>query len=259
MGGALAGSLFWAFGPCIKAQIEGKPKNESGEQACYQLLDFIGPLFSSTALTAAATIVLALFTWRLYDATNRLWKANLAQIQIAERSAEAAMLSARASIGLNHPIIRIKPDNVILSHRLVDGSDLQSYTVAGLTFSNLGRNKAFPVEVSYGMTCGESLPPVPSYTNTDPFRIDLIFNDDAQITPRKSIQDCRVEIRAGDPDLIVRGELNLWLYCQLTYDDFMDARHTAGFCWKWTNTGIGMAWRPDNTPAYNKKTYEMKV
>jgi hypothetical protein len=64
--------------------------------------------------------------------------------------------------------------------------------------------------------------------------------------------DFEMPLRLGDWSLISRGELPLWFYCSL--DDFMETRHEAAFCWQWQNIGRGMDWRPDETPAYNRKT-----
>ena len=51
----------------------------------------------------------------------------------------------------------------------------------------------------------------------------------------------------------MRGNF-FWFYCDLIYDDFMGETHHRGWCWRWADAGMGLAWRPDETPAYNRKT-----
>ena len=52
----------------------------------------------SVAVTAGATVAVALFITRLYRATNRLWEASLGQIKVAIMAANAAEISAKALI-----------------------------------------------------------------------------------------------------------------------------------------------------------------
>jgi len=52
---------------------------------------------------------------------------------------------------------------------------------------------------------------------------------------------------------IFRGA-HLWFYCAILYDDFMGENHSHGFCWRWAYTDMGVDWRADAAPAYNRKT-----
>jgi hypothetical protein len=176
-------------------------------------------------------------------------------MEVTGVAADAADKSARAVIGIELPIIRITPDKIHSNAtRINDDAIKVIYSVADITFANLGRTKAFPVEVRSGIYYGTDLPPTPQYTASDTFLPNLIFEPDLKATPRKRLADCSVEIREGDGDKIGKGQLGLWFYCCLIYDDFMQTRHEALFCWRWTNIGGGLDWRPDSTPAYNRKT-----
>jgi hypothetical protein len=52
---------------------------------------------------------------------------------------------------------------------------------------------------------------------------------------------------------ILKGNY-LWFYCALRYEDFMGDVHSLGFCWRWAYVGMGVDWRGDDTPAYNRKS-----
>ena len=61
-------------------------------------------------------------------------------------------------------------------------------------------------------------------------------------------------IEPGDTARIVRNNSTLWLYCSVTFDDFMQTRHEVGICWHRYETFGGGGFRPDATSAYNRKT-----
>lgn len=177
-----------------------------------------------------------------------------ASIAAGQKAADAADQSARAAIAIELPIIRIAPEPIGTSEKRDGDKMIVSYWVPGLIFSNLGRTKAFPIEIKCGMTCGQELPSEPHYSTSDSFALNHIFEPDRGATPRKNLSDCSVIIPEGDGDRIYKGTLGLWFYCCLVYDDFMQTSHEAAFCWKWTNIGGGLAWRADGTPTYNRKT-----
>lgn len=210
-----------------------------------QIREFLHSI--ENVITAFATVAVAWFTWTLWQSSEKMWIAT-------KQSADAANLSARAAVAIELPIIRIEPH--VLSNgtsREVSGGPLVEHCgVHFVTFSNLGRTKAFPVELSYGIAVGV-LPAEPRYRCTEPFLINLIFEPDIKVTPRKFLSD-QHPINMGEWSLICSGNLPVWFYCEFEYLDFMQVRHEAAFCWKWQNVGNGMGWRPDNTPAYNRKT-----
>jgi hypothetical protein len=63
-----------------------------------------------------------------------------------------------------------------------------------------------------------------------------------------------VVINSEDWPIICSGKKDVWFYCVFAYEDFMEVKRQVSFCWRWQNVGIGMAWRPDETAAYNCKT-----
>lgn len=174
-------------------------------------------------------------------------------IERSEKKHEDAKLSVQSAIAPQLPIIRVKPDS--LGHG--DSHDGETVTehcwVPFLTCFNLGPTKAFPVEVRCGWTIGDKLPEKLILQFTETFLPNIIFEPDPKAEPRKSLQFV-MPLRAGECPLICGGKLPLWFYCVFGYDDFMGTRHDARFCWRWQNIGLGMGWRVDDTPAYNRKT-----
>jgi hypothetical protein len=109
------------------------------------------------------------------------------------------------------------------------------------------------------MTLGDGLPDIPVYSGTETFLPANEFKPPPEKpglheTPYKRFSNCSIVVRDGDGDKIQKNEIKLWVYCKLVYADFMDVRREVGMCWRWTNIGLGMAWRSDTTPAYNKKS-----
>jgi hypothetical protein len=176
-------------------------------------------------------------------------------MKVTGAAADAAEKSARAAIGIELPIIRIKPDKIhFIETQIGEDASKMFYSVASVTFANLGRTMAFPVEMKSGIYCGTKLPQKPQYIASDSFLPNLIFDPDPNVTPHKQLADCSVEIQEEDRCKIDKGEIGLWFYCCLVYDDFMQTRHEACFCWRWTKVGLGLGWRPDISSAYNRKT-----
>jgi hypothetical protein len=171
-------------------------------------------------------------------------------------AARAADLSARAAVALELPIIRALPEGFAFgSSQDGDGPRIEYCVVVALVCSNLGRTKAFPVEVRCGFTIGDTLPDIPVYTFTKPFPIGLILQENgAGQSPQININDFEIPLADGDEGRMRNRQVKFWFYYSIAYLDFMDVRHEVGFCWRW-NGGFGVnTFRVDDTPAYNRKT-----
>lgn len=170
----------------------------------------------------------------------------------ARITANAADLNARAAVALELPIIRIKPAGLTNGVSQINGLRVELCSVHFVTFSNLGRSKAFPIELSYGFAMS-LLPKIPWYGFSETFLPNTMFDPDPQTTPKKFLTEPK-QLEMGEWGLICGGHIPFWFYCKLEYLDFMQSTHEAAFCWRWQNIGGGMAWKPDATPAYNRKT-----
>jgi hypothetical protein len=96
---------------------------------------------------------------------------------------------------------------------------------------------------------------VPNYKLQKPFDLKTIINaDDGCIS--LYVREFDMQLSSGDTKKITGrpSQTTLWLYCLLTYEDFMHMRHEIGFCWKRYETFGAGGFTPDATAAYNHKT-----
>jgi hypothetical protein len=196
------------------------------------------------------TLVLAGFTALLVAVSA--WQGHflLRADKTARIAANAADLNARAVIALQLPLIAIQPAS--LGHGT--HSDGQGRTESGsvhfIEIANRGQTRAFPKEVLYGWTIGNGpLPVEPSYRFLDRFPLNSVIDPNG--THRQFLTfEC--VLKPGQWTDICKGNY-LWFYVDLIYDDFMgETRHQAS-CWRWAYIGMGVGWRPDEIPAYNRK------
>jgi hypothetical protein len=214
------------------------------------------PVAYFTLWLVGFTGVLAVSTIGLGVATVFLYRAGEKQIDVARIAANAADLSARAAIAVELPVIRITPDRFGYgSSQNGDNPRIEYCAIGMLTFSNLGRTKAFPIEVRCGYTVGDKLPDAPDYTFMKSFEADLIFEPDSKAAlPRLNLNDFSIVLAPGDQSRLLDHSVKLWFYCSFVYLDFMQTRHEAGFCWVRFETFGGGGFQADATPAYNLKT-----
>jgi hypothetical protein len=195
----------------------------------------------STLLIAVFTVVLAASTVFLWLATRRVARATVV-------AADAANLTARAAVGLELPIVRaVGPELFDLNEPIADegpyvagnedGPAPGPYNVIStITFRNDGRTPAFPMRVGIAHTLSKTLPAVPVYSLIMDVPTD-------QIIPNNTSLDIDVQYQMAFSQAasaaIAAETTHLWLYCYLTYADFLDDTHEIRFCWRWG--------RPDKT------------
>lgn len=195
-------------------------------------------------LTAIFTGFIAWFTWTLRQSTEKMWIET-------KKAADAAMLNAKAAVAIELPIIKASPDKLGKGAVLKQGIQTEHISVNFVAFSNVGRTKAFPVELRYGFAIG-TLPEEPEYAFSETFPFNDIFDADPKNENRKFLTETN-EIESGIWSRVCAGSIPIWFYCELSYLDFMqDDPREAAFCWRWQNVGMGMGWRPDDTAAYNR-------
>jgi hypothetical protein len=165
-------------------------------------------------------------------------------------AANAAALSARAAIALQLPIIRVDPDSLGHGESTSGQEIIEDCYVHSVSISNLGDTKAFPKEVLFGWTAGETLPDKPKYrfTAKSPHNCILKPNQIGLVQPLHG----SLVLKEGQWTKICGGNY-LWFYCAVLYVDFMGEIRSHGFCWRWGYTGMGMGWRVDKAAAYNEK------
>jgi hypothetical protein len=171
-------------------------------------------------------------------------------------AANAADLSAKAAIALELPIINARIHNFGFGiSQDTNNSRTEYFSLISFDFNNLGNTRANPMEVIWGWTVGDELPKAPIYTLAESFDIDMVLEADQPATIVEiNIGRFEMKLAAGDTDRITNNQTKLWVYCCLIYEDFMQTRREAGFCWKRRETLGAHDFIPDATPAYNRKT-----
>lgn len=224
------------------------------------------------AVIALFTVILAISTIGLWKATNRLWLAGEKQMELIaansskqsrdmqasiaaqRKAADAAMLSARAYIGIQLPILRVEPGHNGTGAAIVDGVQHEYLYVYTLNVRNLGRTEAIPVRLQVGFFVGENLPSEPTYAFNDSVEIDTIIKERPDEGVAFRISDYTGDFPIGTLKLIEAKATTLWFFCNIHYRDFMQEPHEAGFCWRWTVYQGKGDFRVDDTPAYNQRT-----
>jgi hypothetical protein len=249
MGFAVGGSFVAAYQTTLpQHETSTYSEQNAGNQTAKEKADealarYTWWLTVFTGIMAFATVGLGIATVGLYSTGEQ-------QIAIGIKAANAADKSARASIGIQLPILRATPDK--LSHgEYQSGSEIiEDCSIYAITLTNRGSTKAFPKEVLYGWTIGEELPLEPKYRFSNTFDVHSIIepNGTAFI---KNLSGVKF-LKPGEWSKICAGNY-LWFYCCIIYDDFMDETRSQGFCWKWAGTGMGVDWRAEKSTAYNQK------
>ena len=189
-----------------------------------------------TGLLTAATCALGVVTYLL-------WRSTAAALKDSARSSEAAMLTARAVLGAELPVLRMQsPDMLTTSTRPADddayGGVVASqaagrFNVVGrLSVHNYGRTPAFPTSVRYGSFFGANLPGEPAYSET------TLVEPNAIIRP-ESDRDFWLrplliaELSDEQMAEAKHGQAWLWYFVSIEYSDFLGIEHEARFCWRW--------------------------
>jgi len=242
--------------PC-HPEIQTGEHHEKNHSSCKDCPSMIGALFVPFGdfvhayrdeITALSTFVIAIFTTILGCFTISLARST-------RTAARAADLSARAAITIELPIIRMELESFRYGKNL-DGQNPETYycSIRCLEFSNLGRTKAFPIEVQFGWFVGTKLPDAPTYLFTKSFPIGTIFEPEPETIRELNIFEFMFETKPGLYDRLRDKTESLWFFCSFAYLDFMQSRHDVGFCWERYETfGIG-SFKANPTPAYNSKT-----
>lgn len=279
--------------PCL-AYIEGyKAAYNDYEKHCAPLHVLAFRIFERVSkwlgdnhevIVAAATVIIAVFTVTLWRSTDKMWLAGEKQresneriasaqmqharrqaltqaaetrssLEIARKSADAAMLSAQAAIGLELPFLRIEPDKVGFGDSQEgDGARRHYWGVYTLKMSNIGRTRAVPIEIQCGWTFGDALPDEPIYKWSTGFKVDAVIEPLPAEPVEFWMHELTMDVPADASTQLRERKANLWFYVCFVYLDFMKTRHEDCFCWRRVE-GFGMGqFVTDDTPAYNRRS-----
>jgi hypothetical protein len=208
---------------------------------------------------------IANYTWWLSAFTLALVVVSGVQIFFLTRAdntariaAIAADRSARAAINIELPILaaRVSQFGFGNARENIGGNDeVYDYCVAAnLNIANGGRTKAFPLQVECGWIFGDQLPSIPSYSFTKQLTLNAILDPEDEEPMSVNISECVFRTGLGFYDAVRDEKSKLWFCCRITYLDFMQERHEAGFCWRRHEGFGGGRFVEERAPAYNRKT-----
>jgi len=172
------------------------------------------------------------------------------QISLAQQSADAATLSAKAAIGMELPVIRANqfPGLINVGVRPAAGQPYrgggvftqnapgQFSVVSSIEFTNHGRTPAFPIKMMVGWKVAKSLPEEPDYFHEIMSSPTAIINPEAMFSASARI--VVVELSPEQREKLSKQTAFIWLYVSLHYRDFLNLPHEARFCWRKTG-GFG--------------------
>ena len=189
--------------------------------------------------TGAAVFValgqLAVFFWQL-----RLLRKSVKDTGLA---AEAAILSARAAIGIELPVLRVAPVDLISTDRRIESSGpygglvndrapTKFSAIGNFLIKNLGRTPAFPDEIAIGWAVATALSGAPNYLHRSR------LNHASVIQPGDEyMADIHYGIELSDADVAAArsGTAWLWVYGCVYYVDFLENRREYRSCWRFAN------------------------
>ena len=190
--------------------LTGNLANLMGNLAKYTL-----GLFVTTVALVLATIGLGIFSWR----QSRDMKDSIA---VAKESASAAMLHARAAIGLELPKIIVSRVDFADTGAASLASRLQSPKIE-IAVTNYGKTPAFLLGQAIEIEVGALLPPEPVY----PSAVDLPPETIVEYKNKYPLGTARPKSPLSPEDIqaILDGNTRLRVYGYVYYRDILSEAH----------------------------------
>jgi hypothetical protein len=255
-------AMGFLFSSSLTFRIQDSAPHQAAEQQAASKVSENGEktqsLWMPTDSVGLYTLVLAVFTALLVGVSSVQGYFLLRADRTARIAANAADLSARAAVNIELPILaaRVSQFGFGNARETVEGNDeVYDYCVAGqLNIANGGRTKASPLQVECGWIFGDQLPFIPIYSFTKHLTLNAILDPEDDEPMHVNISKCVFKTGLGFRNAVRDGKSKLWFCCRITYLDFMQERHEAGFCWlRYEGVGGGH-FVEERAPAYNRKT-----
>jgi hypothetical protein len=197
----------------------------------------------SAFVTAVFTAVLAIATIRLWNSTAIVAKFAAEQsrdmkdsIAVAQASARAAELSARATVGVELPIVFVNRMDMIAGQSPKVLPSLPPIPSAvWVWFRNYGRTPAILHHLFLNWDVTSRLPDEPDYDRLYPLEGVIEPGDTFEFRP----EQYDVIFTQAQIDAASKGSERFWVYGYLSYADFLRNEHRIGFCAVWTSVKDG--------------------
>ncbi|WP_156824735.1 hypothetical protein [Methylocystis rosea] len=193
------------------------------------------------AITAIASIAVAVFTWTLWQSSEKMWI-------VTKIAADAAELSAKAAIGVELPILGIDapdlnridapvPKDGPYGSANLEGLPDRYSVISWMHLRNAGRTPAFATDFAIGWCIAQVQPQKPSF--------DLVVPLDAGniIEPKGELDvdlHYTIELTESQRDALRTKNQFLWVSAQFKYRDFLNQTRVVTASWRWSNPSGGI-------------------
>jgi hypothetical protein len=175
---------------------------------------------ASPAITALATLAIAAFTFTLARFTNQ-------QARLTKEIADAALLSAKAAIGVELPRVLIREMEFMNPS---DAASLQAqlqFARGVVVVKNYGRTPAFLRQRSIDAAIAQVLPKTPNYRSAHDLDAGTVIEGGATYTLPVASAGILNNEEIAD---LISGKIRFWVWGHIHYRDFMDDSHGIRFC-----------------------------
>jgi len=164
--------------------------------------------------------------------------------------AEATLLQARASVGVELP--RLELSDIRLIHSDESIRQALKSPAAALAFTNHGRTTAFLTTRCIELRLADALPEEPEYRAIEPLEIAEAVVSGGSV--EAGAEQRLGELGEDEVEALRLGRRTLWVYGFVAFRDFLGIEHRKGFSLRWqpphAQASIGGSFRPDGPDAY---------
>jgi hypothetical protein len=251
---ALVEVLSWAMSAwplCMLASTyQAAPGCASFSEAVARLVAFLWEHTNPSAVTAVAAILIAVFTWSLWRANERMWSVTSAAADAARRSADALVVAEQAQLLAVFGASNIAHVLTELGAREPSGDEAPKERVfVQYVLKNYGRTPAVLKEISHELQHWRSLPEELKY-----FPIPAMPKEVAVVAgaSSESLQcTLSVPLTVEAATSIRRSDSYLWFYGRVVYEDAFAREREHRFLYRYR---IGPGFQPYHYKDYNKST-----
>jgi hypothetical protein len=261
-------ALSWAtagWPPCLVASEDQTPSVQSGQETCAtfsegvgQLLAFLWDRTDHNAVTALAALLVAIFTWRLWRSSERMWRVTEVAASSAKRSADALVVAEQAQLlavfgvsNIAHVLSELGKHEQSTSTAAPqpDAPPPRERVYVQYVLKNYGRTPAVLKEISHELQRWSDLPEKLHYLPIPAMPKELAIVAGASSEPLQCTLVVPLTVEAATS--IRTGDSFLWLYGRVLYEDAFGREREHRFLYRYR---IGPGFQPYYYKDYNKST-----